>query len=580
MAHMKKRVLSVLMALVLAIGLLPTAALADNNQERGLALSRTVNPTVTMPKQDGSGERETLKRKWVHVKVLDDQGQTQYECDEMTGLAGRVWLLRITTEAPAKIEVTYQQDQKTYKGTADLSETSWCVYGGTVNLELVPPPLSGYTVDLDVKLIQQPVQTQGNQLQNANVNVRIFDESKNELYNQAHTTDASGHINFLFSTQANLKRVVVTYTNDNGTSYTDEQPLEGQQQTPLQRHATLNLKQAKNPNITDDDQKVIDATLGSAQFRVYRLYANIIPANINQGFDPALFGPGGNNSCYFQVTVDMAKLLAMTGMDAKYSRGWWYVSLQTCTSLGANNEARLDPFWNNVLSCMSAADQAQFQTFFGGSYRGYVLKQETAKHIDGIVKAQPPAYTTELYVGGQIIKTDTISNGNANPIVVHPYSFVTEGFEAYLATTYGAGTMDWAALRYTVTATGEVYQLVKGAWPVNGADIIYTQMGGDAGVNVARFYVSSIEKISKEYTVDYQYNYRLNGGAYTAVGTEKAQKTLRGVTEPGNQAALDSAAATKSYTTQATGEKAYNKGTNVATDVSYDAVSTTYTVKF
>lgn len=256
----------------------------------------------------------------------------------------------------------------------------------------------------------------------------------------------------------------------------------------------------------------------SVTFNVYRLYKNEVPANINQSFDAKLFGPAGNDTPYFTVTVDMKKLLAMDNMGVEWKGNYWYVSLDTC-ALGATNADKLDPFWENILACMDKNDAEQFENFFAGNFRGYVLKQENGKpHIDGIVTAVPPAYTTELYVNGDIIKNDTISHEG------RLYSFVTDGYEKYLEDTYGSGEMNWTDLKYT-TDDGSVYQLTLGEWPEENGKIEYTPLGSK-DFYIARFYVETIKDVTPivpTYTLTVQYLFA--DGKKPAVGFEDYTET-------------------------------------------------------
>lgn len=115
---------------------------------------------------------------------------------------------------------------------------------------------------------------------------------------------------------------------------------------------------------TENSQKVLETLPdGKASFGVFRLYKNEVSENINQSFGASLFGPSGNDVPYFTVTVDMTRLLAKGGMDVFWNGSHWYVSLDSCSTLSA------DQFWANVEDCMSKDDLAKLQDAFGGLYR-------------------------------------------------------------------------------------------------------------------------------------------------------------------------------------------------------------------
>lgn len=238
----------------------------------------------------------------------------------------------------------------------------------------------------------------------------------------------------------------------------------------------------------------------SVTFNVYRLYKNEIPSNINQSFDASLFGPDGDDTPYFTVTVDMEKLMQIDGMgEPVWKNGHWYVSLDT---IKYNSNDKADWFWKQALSCMSAQDQAKFENYFGGLFRGYVLKQESgAAHIDGVLVETPPTYTVELYLNGKVVGTNTQGHGQK-----HTVNQVYTMWEDALATQYGSGTMDWDAMEYT-TASGTVYELTKGTWPMTDREVNYQTLGS-SDFNIARFYLTS--KKAETYIVKYEW---ANGSA-------------------------------------------------------------------
>ena len=238
----------------------------------------------------------------------------------------------------------------------------------------------------------------------------------------------------------------------------------------------------------------------SVTFNVYRLYKNEIPSNINQSFDASLFGPDGDDTPYFTVTVDMEKLMQIDGMgEPVWKNGHWYVSLDT---IKYNSNDKADWFWKQALSCMSAQDQAKFKNYFGGLFRGYVLKQESgAPHIDGVLVETPPTYTVELYLNGKVVGTNTQGYGRK-----HTVNQVYTMWENALATQYSSGTMDWDAMEYT-TDSGTVYELKKGAWPMTDREVNYQTLGS-SDFNIARFYLTS--KKAETFIVKYEW---ANGSA-------------------------------------------------------------------
>lgn len=249
----------------------------------------------------------------------------------------------------------------------------------------------------------------------------------------------------------------------------------------------------------------------SVTFNVYRLYENEIPDEINKDFGKELFGPASDDTPYFKVTVNMKNLLAIDGMgEPEWKKNpsgndwWWYVSLETITHEAATQDELADWFWDNVLSCMSASDKAKFKEYFGDSYRGYVLKQESGDaHIDGVVRLTPPAYTVELYVNGSLVVSNDKEGGNT-----HSVQEVYGLWEGYLKDEYGEGSMNWGTMTYTAD-DGGVYQLVKDTrytpnWPIGMNAVQYTQLG-DKNFNVARFYVTIEDVTPETYTVEYKW---------------------------------------------------------------------------
>lgn len=233
---------------------------------------------------------------------------------------------------------------------------------------------------------------------------------------------------------------------------------------------------------TENSQKVLETLPdGKASFGVFRLYKNEVPENINQSFGASLFGPSGNDVPYFTVTVDMTRLLGKDGMDVFWNGSHWYVSLDSCSTLSA------DQFWANVEDCMSQEDLDKFQDAFGGLYRAYVIKHESSNHMDGVMTVEPPTYTVELYDGKTLCHTNTLSK------TPHTLAYVKESYETYLAETYGQGVMDWAAKTYTATqgtddtADDVVYTVSIVAWPEENGAVKYTATSDAKDFDLAVF---------------------------------------------------------------------------------------------
>ena len=119
----------------------------------------------------------------------------------------------------------------------------------------------------------------------------------------------------------------------------------------------------------DDDDFTISKPEGEVDFKVYLLYSNEIPGNIQQSFAYDLFGPSGDNKPYTTVTVDIDGLLAEDGVKVQEkSNGHWYISHQTCDGLS------VEELWDLTLKHMDAEGQAFFSSYFKNNYIGYVVK--------------------------------------------------------------------------------------------------------------------------------------------------------------------------------------------------------------
>lgn len=197
---------------------------------------------------------------------------------------------------------------------------------------------------------------------------------------------------------------------------------------------------------------------------IYLLYQNTIPTDINKSFAASLFGPGGNDTPYFKVTVDLNKLFCQLDANGNYvydgngdtirdtnidvlfkTNGNWYISYQS-----GNTSLTYSQLWAKILLCMSAADSAKFTAYFGTHYVGYVLKGEgtnqTSQHIDGVLTVDPPFYFTEVSYNGSVINTfqqsgvtTTYTNREGTA-----FSNVKSAYETKLKEVYGDDiTITW-----------------------------------------------------------------------------------------------------------------------------------------
>ena len=145
---------------------------------------------------------------------------------------------------------------------------------------------------------------------------------------------------------------------------------------------------------------------GKITAKIYLRYSNAIPDNINQDFGVAEFGPSGNNTPYFTVTVDLDQLnkKPVKTYVKNYDRTRYiYYSIDSDSSWNPSGKTRVENatnLWEQaILQAMSSTDQKKFENVFGSNmFVGYVLKRENdGWHIDGILKKDPPVYVVELY---------------------------------------------------------------------------------------------------------------------------------------------------------------------------------------
>ena len=193
----------------------------------------------------------------------------------------------------------------------------------------------------------------------------------------------------------------------------------------------------------------------TAQARVYLLYENEIPGNINQSFDINKFGPQGDNTPYFIADVNLEELLADGTVDVYWTnKDQWYISVQSGTT---GQRYTAESLWEKIIDCMSAEDQAKFDEFFHGMYIGYVLKDEAGRggsepHIDGVMVEEPPVYFTELKINGDVVGTFLESGsgtGYNNADGTHYDDEILPKFEEELQELYEDITIDWESGTFT-----------------------------------------------------------------------------------------------------------------------------------
>ena len=182
---------------------------------------------------------------------------------------------------------------------------------------------------------------------------------------------------------------------------------------PDQENATT-IDENQIDNTMQDDQDIAvladnyPAT-GKITAKIYLRYSNVIPQDINQDFGMDEFGPSGNNTPYFTVTVDLNQLnkKPVKTYVKNYGQTWYiYYSIDSDKSWNpgdkadANRVQNATNLWEHaILQAMSSTDQKKFENVFGSNmFVGYVLKRENdGWHIDGILKKDPPVYVVELY---------------------------------------------------------------------------------------------------------------------------------------------------------------------------------------
>ena len=221
---------------------------------------------------------------------------------------------------------------------------------------------------------------------------------------------------------------------------------------PDQENATT-IDENQIDNTMQDDQDIAvladnyPAT-GKITAKIYLRYSNAIPKDINQDFGMDEFGPSGNNTPYFTVTVNLDQLnkKPVKTYVKDYGRTWYiYYSIDSDESWNpgdkadaANRVQNATNLWEQaILQAMSSTDQKKFENVFGSNmFVGYVLKRENdGWHIDGILKKDPPVYVVELYDQNDQALFAISSNEQKLPGVTYT-DFKTKVEEALGGTNY------------------------------------------------------------------------------------------------------------------------------------------------
>ena len=214
---------------------------------------------------------------------------------------------------------------------------------------------------------------------------------------------------------------------------------------PDQENATT-IDENQIDNTMQDDQDIsvladnYPAT-GKITAKIYLRYSNAIPKDINQDFGMDEFGPSGNNTPYFTVTVDLDKInrqpVKAKVVMSDYGK-YIYYSIDSDKSWNPGDNADAANLWEQaILQAMSSTDQKKFENVFGSNmFVGYVLKRENdGWHIDGILKKDPPVYVVELYDQNDQALFAISSNEQKLPGVTYA-DFKTKVEEALGGTNY------------------------------------------------------------------------------------------------------------------------------------------------
>lgn len=286
--------------------------------------------------------------------------------------------------------------------------------------------------------------------------------------------------------------------------------------------------------------------------KIYLLYKNEVPEEIQQSFDIELFGPSGNNDPYTTVSVNLTQLLANDGVKVHINdRGHWYISCQTSPGYTA------ETLWAKILESMDANGQAFFADYFKNNYIGYVLKSEgDGGHIDGVYEVNP-AYLTEIYIDNELKTTlfdDEAQDFNED---------VLDWFESYADITwdadYTSGTFEKNEKKYSITMES------KSSYDTDSGEITYTE-------KTTNFYVAALYYVLEDITPPPTYNYTVVAEYYTN-SDKDGDKDIASVTDA---AAMPSESdITNEYAADNTGY-----GEHTYTYISTTLNSTVYTLRY
>lgn len=233
----------------------------------------------------------------------------------------------------------------------------------------------------------------------------------------------------------------------------DSSSVQAVEEAMLEQENVATIDENQIDNTMQDEQDIaVQANTypatGKITAKVYLRYSNAIPKDINQDFGMDEFGPSGNNTPYFTVTVNLDQLnkKPVKTYVKDYGRTWYiYYSIDSDESWNpgdkadaANRVQNATNLWEQaILQAMSSTDQKKFENVFGSNmFVGYVLKRENdGWHIDGILKKDPPVYVVELYDQNDQALFAISSNEQKLPGVTYT-DFKTKVEEALGGTNY------------------------------------------------------------------------------------------------------------------------------------------------
>ena len=233
----------------------------------------------------------------------------------------------------------------------------------------------------------------------------------------------------------------------------DSSSVQAVEEAMLEQENVATIDENQIDNTMQDEQDIaVQANTypatGKITAKVYLRYSNAIPEKINQAFTAGEFGPSGNNTPYFTVTVNLDQLNKnpVKTYVKNYGQTWYiYYSIDSDESWNpgdkadaANRVQNATNLWEQaILQAMSSTDQKKFENVFGSNmFVGYVLKRENdGWHIDGILKKDPPVYVVELYDQNDQALFAISSNEQKLPGVTYT-DFKTKVEEALGGTNY------------------------------------------------------------------------------------------------------------------------------------------------